>query len=119
MPARFLSQGARLLSKLSLQRSPTKIGYSLIVEQGRADITGRRGSGAHALPSDPGWTASPICSGLICGRHKDLYYRLNVVPIELQPLRKRTADIPPLAEHFLAWASSPRKQLSDEAKNSD
>jgi hypothetical protein len=21
------------------------------------------------VPSDPGWTASPICSGLICGRH--------------------------------------------------
>jgi biotin operon repressor len=23
------------------------------------------------VPSDPGWTASPICSGLICGRHTD------------------------------------------------
>jgi hypothetical protein len=23
----------------------------------------------HSVPSDPGWTASPICSGLICGRH--------------------------------------------------
>src|ERR1700680_2163427 len=43
--------------------------HSLIVEQGRADITCRRGSGAHSVPSDPGWTASPICSGLICGRH--------------------------------------------------
>jgi two-component system NtrC family response regulator len=46
---------------------------------------------------------------------EDLFYRLNVVPIELQPLRKRTADILPLAEHFLAMASSPKKQLSDEA----
>src|ERR1700674_2911901 len=43
--------------------------HSLIVEQGRADITCRRGSGAHSVPSDPGWSASPICSGLICGRH--------------------------------------------------
>src|SRR6202166_2967467 len=32
--------------------------YSLIIEQGRADITCRRGSGAHSVPSDPGWTAS-------------------------------------------------------------
>ena len=32
-------------------------------------ITCRRGSGAHSVLSDPGWTASPICSGLICGRH--------------------------------------------------
>jgi DNA-binding NtrC family response regulator len=46
---------------------------------------------------------------------EDLFYRLNVVPIELQPLRKRAADIAPLAEHFLALASSPRKQLSDDA----
>jgi two-component system NtrC family response regulator len=46
---------------------------------------------------------------------EDLFYRLNVVPIELQPLRKRAADILPLAEHFLALASSPRKQLSDDA----
>jgi two-component system NtrC family response regulator len=46
---------------------------------------------------------------------EDLFYRLNVVPIELQPLRKRTADILALAEHFLAMASSPKKQLSEEA----
>jgi DNA-binding NtrC family response regulator len=32
---------------------------------------------------------------------QDLYYRINVVAIELPPLRDRTADIPALAEHFL------------------
>jgi DNA-binding NtrC family response regulator len=46
---------------------------------------------------------------------EDLFYRLNVVPIELQPLRQRIPDIQPLAEHFLAIASSPKKHLSDEA----
>jgi two-component system, NtrC family, response regulator GlrR len=32
---------------------------------------------------------------------EDLFYRLNIVPIELPPLRQRTEDIPALAKHFL------------------
>jgi two-component system, NtrC family, nitrogen regulation response regulator GlnG len=36
---------------------------------------------------------------------EDLFYRLNVVPVRLPPLRHRTEDIPDLARHFLSIAA--------------
>src|SRR5688500_10115807 len=36
---------------------------------------------------------------------QDLYYRINVINIELPPLRERIADIPLLAQHFLTRTS--------------
>jgi DNA-binding NtrC family response regulator len=43
---------------------------------------------------------------------EDLFYRLNVVSVEVPPLRERKEDIVPLAQHFLQrYASELRKEV--------
>lgn len=49
---------------------------------------------------------------------EDLFYRLNVVPIELPPLRERCEDIGVLSQHFLQLAAEeglPRRQIAPAA----
>ncbi|MGK0360382.1 MAG: DNA-binding NtrC family response regulator [Bradymonadia bacterium] len=77
-------------------------------------------------------TATPVDVRIIAATHRDLasavdegdfredlYYRLNVVPLRLPPLRGRLDDVPPLARHFLhrysRGTSQPNMQLSPEA----
>jgi two-component system response regulator HydG len=50
---------------------------------------------------------------------EDLFYRLNVIPLHLPPLRSRAEDVQLLAEHFIQKASAnydmPRKKLTAAA----
>lgn len=105
--------GTLFLDELGEVLSKTQVDLLRVLEQREV----RRLGGEVVIPLDVRLvvaTHQDIDELVSSGRlREDLYYRLNVVPLRVPPLRERRDDVPLLAQYFLNWAT---QRYNREAK---
>lgn len=113
------NHGTLLLDEISEMAYPLQAKLLRAIQEREIDRIG----GRMPIPVDVRVIATTNCDLLAevkKGRFReDLYYRLNVFPFNLPPLRERRSDIIPLAEFFLKKLSAKMSKhfsLSDELK---
>lgn len=93
--------GTLLLDEISEMDMQLQAKLLRVIQEGEVDRLG----GKSPIPVDVRIIATSNADLKACIEGKtfrgDLYYRLNVIPIKIPPLRERRGDIPLLAEHFL------------------
>jgi len=95
-------RGTLLLDEVSEMDMPLQAKLLRVIQESEIDRLG----GKDPIPVDARIIATTNADLKALIREKkfreDLYYRLNVIPVRVPPLRERKGDIAALAEHFLA-----------------
>ncbi|NPV05694.1 MAG: sigma-54-dependent Fis family transcriptional regulator [Syntrophaceae bacterium] len=95
-------RGTLLLDEVSEMDMPLQAKLLRVIQECEIDRLG----GKDPIPVDARIIATTNADLKACIREKkfreDLYYRLNVIPVRVPPLRERKGDIAALAGHFLA-----------------
>jgi len=111
-------QGTLLLDEISEMDYRLQSKLLRVLQEREIDRIG----GAKPIPVDVKFVATTnrdIEKQIKAGKFReDLYYRLNVIPLHLPPLRNRNDDIPLLADYFIEkytkMDNSPVKGITDE-----
>jgi DNA-binding NtrC family response regulator len=98
--------GTLFLDEVGELSAAAQVGMLRALEEGQI----RRVGGERAIPVNVRFIAATnrdLQAEIDAGRFReDLYWRLNVVAVQLPALRERPEDIPPLADHFVAKHAS-------------
>src|SRR5262245_25278760 len=113
-------RGSLFLDEVGEASSPLQVALLRVLEQGMITPVGAdrpRRIDVRVISA----TNQPLAQLVRDGRfRRDLYYRLNIFPVRLPPLRERVEDVFALATHFLRQASRPLDSgpatISDEAR---
>jgi transcriptional regulator with PAS, ATPase and Fis domain len=110
--------GTIFLDEVGELPTETQIALLRVLQERQFERVG----GSRVLPTDVRVIAATnrdLTAGIAAGTFRaDLFYRLNVFPIEVPPLRKRKEDIPMLVEYFVKrFAEKTGKQIRKIDKN--